>query len=283
MRKCPMTTFYLLSSHTWFLTALMVLIVPVSNLNAQDEGDYEDPTEVFWGDDEEEYTDDEEYYDEEDAFYEDDTSEYYDDDEYYDDESEYYDEEDFYEDDESGYYDDEEYSDDEGEYEEEDVTDTELADLATQMGYSLNISGASPGFVNHDLNTYNNNPQINFRLSVEFPLLMQVLGVRFRFGAEVGNFGFENYLPQGGKFSGITAMGLLAFPAGPGKLKIGAGLIGSSFGFSGETTWGFSIGNTLELRGGVRSTTALNVVDDKKGNLGTASWVDGLIMLGFNL
>ncbi len=137
--------------------------------------------------------------------------------------------------------------------------------------------------MNHDLNSYNNSPQVNFRLSVEFPLLMQILGVRFRFGAEVGNFGFENYKPIGGKFSGMTAMGLLAFPAGPGKLKIGVGLIGNTFGISGETSYGFAIGNTLEIRGGVRSTTALNVTDDKGNNIGIGSWVDGLIMLGFNL
>ena len=151
------------------------------------------------------------------------------------------------------------------------------------MGYSLNISGASPGFVNHPLNTYNNNPQANFRLSVEFPLLMQMMGVRFRFGVEIGNFGFENYLPIGGKISGLTAMGLLAFPAGPGKIILAAGLIENRFGFSAESSYGFSIGNTLELRAGVRSTTAWNVIDDKSNDLGTVSWVDGLIMLGFNL
>jgi hypothetical protein len=151
------------------------------------------------------------------------------------------------------------------------------------MGYSMSISGASPGFVNNPLNTYNNNPQANFRLSVEFPLLMQLMGVRFRFGAEIGNFGFENYLPVSGKYSGITAMGLLAFPAGPGKVKLGAGLIGNTFGISAEMTYGFSLGNTLELRAGVRSTTAWNVTDDKSNELGTISWLDGLIMLGFNL
>ena len=118
---------------------------------------------------------------------------------------------------------------------------------------------------------------------MEFPLLMQLLGVNFRFGAEVGNFGFENYLPIGGKFSGITAMGLVAFPAGPGKLKIGAGLIGNTFGVSGESSYGLSIGNTLELRGGIRYTSAFNVADDKENEIGLASWVDGIVMLGFNL
>lgn len=227
---------------SWLIVILIVMMIPISTLNAQDE-DYDDPTEVFWGDDEE------------DEFYDDDTSEYYEDDEYYED----------------------------GEFEEDEFSDTELADTAERMGYSLNISGASPGFVNHPLNTYNNNPQANFRLSVEFPLLMQMMGVRFRFGVEIGNFGFENYLPIGGKISGLTAMGLLAFPAGPGKIILAAGLIENRFGFSAESSYGFSIGNTLELRAGVRSTTAWNVIDDKSNDLGTVSWVDGLIMLGFNL
>ena len=240
---------------------LIVVMIPITTLNAQDE-DYDDPTEVFWGDDEEDSFE-EEYY-EEGEFYDDDTSEYYEDDEFYE-------EDDFYDEDSFDFYEDDEFS------------DTELADTAARMGYSLNISGASPGFVNHPLNTYNNNPQANFRLSVEFPLLMQMMGVRFRFGVEIGNFGFENYLPIGGKISGLTAMSLLVFPAGPGKIILAAGLIGNRFGFSAESSYGFSIGNTLELRAGLRSTTAWNVIDDKSNDLGTVSWVDGLIMLGFNL
>lgn len=274
MRKCSANTTFYLFKQSWLMIAFILFIIPFSNLNAQDE-DYEDPTEVFWGDEEEEYAEDDEYY-EDDEFYDEDTSEYYEDDEFYEDE--------FYEDDTSEYYEDDEfYEEDEGEFEEEDLSETELADTAKRMGYSLNISGASPGFVNHVLNSYNNNPHVNFRLSVEFPLLMQLMGVRFRFGAEVGNFGFENYLPVGGQFSGITAMGLLAFPAGPGKLKIGTGLVGSTFGISGESSYGFAIGNTLELRGGIRYTGAFNVIDDKNNALDFVSWVDGLIMLGFNL
>ncbi len=249
----------------WLAIAFILIMIPFSGLNAQDE-DYEDPTEVFWGDDEEE---DDSY--EDDEFYDDDTSDYYEDDEFYDDDT-------------SDYYEDEDFDESDSEFEEEgDLSETELADKANSIGYSLNISGSSPSFVNHDMNSYNNSPQINFRLSVEFPLLMQMMGVRFRFGVEIGNFGFENYLPIGGKISGLTAMGLLAFPAGPGKIILAAGLIENRFGFSAESSYGFSIGNTLELRAGVRSTTAWNVIDDKSNDLGTVSWVDGLIMLGFNL
>ena len=253
------------SNLSWLIIILIVMMIPISTLNAQDE-DYDDPTEVFWGDDDEDSFEDE--------FYDDDTSEYYEDDEFYE-------EDDFYDEDSSDFYEDDEFDD--SEFEEDEFSDTELVDTAARMGYSLNISGASPGFVNHPLNTYNNNPQANFRLSVEFPLLMQMMGVRFRFGVEIGNFGFENYLPIGGKISGLTAMGLLAFPAGPGKLKIGAGLVGNTFGVTGESTYGFAIGNTLEIRGGVRYTSAFGVKDNKKNDIGLASWLDGLIMLGFNL
>jgi hypothetical protein len=44
----------------WLMIAF-IIIIPISYLNAQDE-DYEDPTEVFWGDEEEDESfDDEEY------------------------------------------------------------------------------------------------------------------------------------------------------------------------------------------------------------------------------
>jgi len=241
--------------------------MPNSPLYAQ--SDYQDPTEVFWGDDE--------YADE-------DTSGYFEDDEYYDeDTTDYYEDDEYYEDDTSDYGADDEYYDDEYDGGEEELSDIELADVAKQLGYSLNISGASPGFVSYGLANYNNNPQVNFRLSIEFPLLLQFAGVRFRFGAEFGNFGFENFKPVGGKFSGVTAMGLLAFPAGPGKLKVGAGLVGSTLGVTGESSYGFAIGNTLELRGGIRYTGAFGVKDTNKLDMGYISWIDGLIMLGFNL
>ena len=49
------------------------------------------------------------------------------------------------------------------------------------MGWSIDISGSSPRFVNESLMTWNSS--VNLRASVEAPFLMQVMGMRF--GADV--------------------------------------------------------------------------------------------------
>ena len=54
-----------------------------------------------------------------------------------------------YEDDEEEYEDDEEYEDQEEEYEDDfDSEDINLADAAESMGWSIDISGSAPRFVN---------------------------------------------------------------------------------------------------------------------------------------
>ena len=114
-------------------------------------------------------------------------------------------------------------------------------------------------------------------------MLLQIVGVRFRLGAEVGTFKFTNGKPIGGVYSGIQAVGLLSFPAGPGQVRIGGGIVGKGFGFVAENSYGFALGDALDIRLGIRSTTALNVKDDKDNVLGTASWLDGLVILGISL
>jgi len=216
---------------------------------------------------------------------------------YYEDDSLYYGEDSLYYDEDSLYYygDDSLYYDDVGiEYEGSDYydetgepippgefSDLELADQARKMGYTVTFTGSSPGYVSHALTTYNS--KTDYRISVEFPLLMQIAGVRFRFGVEFGKFSFTNYLPIGGQYAGNTVIGLLSFPAGPGQVKIGYGRIGGFNGFIAENSYGFAIGNVLGLRVGIRSTTGLNVENSQKAKLGTASWMDGFISLGFNL
>ena len=78
-------------------------------------------------------------------------------------------------------------------------------------------------------------------------------------------------------------MGIISFPAGPGKIKFGLGLVGSSAGFSMEASYGLRIGEMLEIRGGIRSTEALTAKTSESAEIGRAGWMDGQIVLGINL
>jgi hypothetical protein len=252
------TLSFLIGNAQVFLWALLSLLIlaPTSSLYAQDSDDVDD-VEEFFGDDEE-YEDDE---------YEDD--EYLDDDEYEDDE---------YEDDE---YEDDEYEDDEDEFDESEDNEV-LSDEAENLGYTIDLQGGSPRFVNKNIIDWGSN--VDIRGSVEFPVLMQVLGMKFRFGAEIGTFNFTHTLPPGtDTYTGISAMGILAFPAGPGKIKIGTGIVGSSPGFIMEATYGIRIGGILDIRGGFRSTEVINATTKEDVGLGHTGWVDGIIVLGINL
>lgn len=256
----------------WFIGLFFFFTLGNLSLEAQT-SEEENPIEVFWGEEDSTEYDttyyDDEYYDDEyydDEYYEDDTLGYddYYDDEYYAEDSLYYDE-----------YGDEIYAD------EEENPDIALADAAKNKGFTLSLTGASPGFVNHPLMTYNS--KTDFRASLEFPLLLQMGGVRFRIGFEFGTFDFSNYLPAGGKISGQLYNGFLSFPAGPGQIRLGMGMAGGTTDFVAETTYGFAIGNAVELRAGVRATVISGAVNSKGIDLGTASWMDGMLTLGVTL
>ena len=106
---------------------------------------------------------------------------------------------------------------------------------------------------------------------------------------EVGSFKFENAkfnednpaIKLGETFSGITAMGIISFPAGPGKIKFGLGLVGSSPGFSMEASYGFELESCSKLEAD-RSTEALTAKTSESAEIGRAGWMDGQIVLGIN-
>ena len=267
-----------------FLFTFFVILTPFSIVIAQEEeGAVE---EIFWGDEDEE----EDFGDFEDEFSDDeegeeDSGDF--DDEFSEEEEDFGDFDDEFSDDEfsDDEFSDDEFSDDEegddfSEAFEEDPEES-LLEAQTRMGYTLNLIGSSPGFVNHQLRTYNSG--MDFRATFEFPMLLEMGPFRFRLGAELGTFKFTNYKPIGGTYSGVHVTGILSFPAGPGQVRLGAGMVGKGFGFIAENSYGFAIGDALDLRVGVRSTTSFGAADDKSNKLGTVSWMDGILILGVSL
>ena len=274
IERSPYSIFSILAK-IFLLAILFLLVLPTTSVvHAQDP---DEEGEIFWGSDEEE----------EDDEYADDEEEYLDEEEY----EEEYEEEDEDEEDEEDFYeeeDDEVDEDDEEEYDEEDAfedEDTGLADEAEDLGWSIDVSGSSPRFVNEALMTWNSS--INVRASIEAPLLMEVMGMKLRFGAEFGNYGFEDSMPpQTAELKGTTAMGLVSFPIGPGKIKIGVGVIGKSVGSMFEASYGLRLGS-LNARVGVRYATILTPGTDVQENWITVpsslGWMDGLVAVGINL
>ena len=242
-----------------FFLMFFVLFVPFSSLVGQEEDGSTE--EIFWGDDEEEAIDFGEEFD----FSDDEEGE-----------GDFEDFEDEFSDEEFGDEETEDFSDDFADEPQESISA-----VSSRLGYTLNIIGSSPGFVNHQLRTYNSG--MDFRAAFEFPMLLEMGPFRFRLGAEVGTFKFTNYKPIGGTYSGVHVTGILSFPAGPGQVRLGGGMVGKGFGFIAENSYGFALGDALDIRLGIRSTTALNVTDDKSNKLGTVSWLDGIIVLGVSL
>ena len=239
----------------------ILLVTPLDVTYAQD-----DSGEIFWGEDQEE---DEEFFEEDEEFLEDD--------EFDEDPDAFFDEEEG----------EDEFYEDEGEFEEEEfdegeLSSTELSDAALKVGYTLTIHGASPGLVSHSLYTYNS--FVNFRLGIEMPILMQVLGIRFRLGAELGTMKFEDYYPPAtAKYSGMTVIGLVSIPSGASQVKIGGGLIGGGVGTMLESTYGFTVGNALGIRLGMRYMGSAGAKNSEDSTLGVASWLEGVFILAVTL
>ena len=196
-----------------------------------------------------------------------------------------------FEDDPDAFFDEEEgedeFYDDEGEFEEEEfdegeLSSTELSDAALKVGYTVTIHGASPGLVSHSLYTYNS--FVNFRLGVELPILMQVMGIRFRLGAELGTMKFEDYYPPAtATYSGMTLIGLVSIPSAASQVKIGGGLVGGSVGTIVESTYGFTVGNALGVRLGLRYTGSVAAKNSEEKKLGVASWLEGVLILAVTI
>ena len=245
----------------WIPCLLFIfLLTPLEIIYAQD-----DDSGEFWGEEE----DDEEFFEEDEEFLEEDEE---------------------FEDDPDAFFDEEEgdeFYEDEGEFEEDEfdegeLSSTELSDAAMKVGYTITIHGASPGLVSHALYTYNS--FVNFRVGVELPILMQIMGIRFRLGGELGTVKFEDYYPPAtATYSGMTLLGLVSIPAGASQVKLGGGLVGGSVGMMVESTYGFTVGNALGVRLGMRYTGSTGAKNSEETTLGVASWLEGVFVLAVTI
>ena len=256
------------SCYTWMILSLIV-ITPSEYVQAQDP---DEEGEIFWGDDEDEDLG-------EDEFEED---EYLDDEDYYDEDEE---EEDYGLDDEDeDYYDDNRFIDEEDDYGED---EEQIANEIDRSGWSIDISGSTPRLVNYTLWKEFSladsawTPTMDGRISIEAPYMFNLLGLRFRAGAEFGTFGFIDLSPREAEIKGVSALALVSIPAGPGKIKLGSGIFGTSFGFMFEATYGIALGS-LDVRIGMRSTEIMSATDSADRSFGHLGWMDGLMVLGVN-
>ncbi|MFQ6608898.1 MAG: hypothetical protein ACE5EE_10235 [Fidelibacterota bacterium] len=249
----------------FFIIFGSLILSSPSIIFAQDEDEDEG---VFW--------EDEEYFDEDTTeYFDEDTSEFYEDEFYYDEE----DTADFYygDEDTADFFEDEYIY---GEEEEDELTDLEFAEEGERQGYTVQLTAASPGYVNHTLETWNS--KIDFRVNVDLPMLMEVGPVKFRIGAELGSFSFKNYLPVGGEFSGISVLGVLSFPAGPSTVQVGGGIMGSSPAIMASQSFGINIA-AFNIRVGIRTTMAFNLPEGFKTTDVSANWLDGFVSIGYTL
>lgn len=254
--------------YVWIVLSFMILI-PDSNVYAQDP---DEEGEIFWGDEDDDELGADEFEEED---------EYLEDEDYYDDDEE---EEDYSEDEEEDYSEDSGLFDDEDDYEEEEA---EAASELDRSGWSVDLSGSTTRLVNYTLwKEYGLleeiwEPKMDGRVSIEAPYMFNLLGLRFRAGAEFGTFGFTDLTPRGAELKGVSAVALVSIPAGPGKIKIGSGLFGKSMGFMFEATYGIALG-ALDIRIGMRSTEVMSATDSIDRSLGHLGWMDGLMVLGVN-
>ena len=253
-----------------FLVITLFLVVP--GLAQEEEEFFEEEFDEEFMDDEE-FLDDDEFLDEEDTFLEGDE----------------FGEDDLFED--EG---DLEFG---GELEEEPEED--FGEEDNRLGITVQIVGALPGLPGNTSGgtgvfypTYKNSaltkwvsPTPFFRISVDFPNYLELGSIGFRTGVDIGIASFESdpdVLPVDGKFGGITAFGVATTTFGVTNLKLGVGIVGSSPAYMASQSFGFALGPSLDLRLGIRATTAYGPPEEIKREGTHASWVDAFVAFGIS-
>jgi hypothetical protein len=132
----------------------------------------------------------------------------------------------------------------------------------------IKLSVASPAYVSTDLMTWNST--VDFRGSAEFPAV--IFGTVP--GIDISTFKFENALPLGGVYSGISVFGTLSRPLFPGKLTGGLGLVGISPGGFLQQSYDFTFAERFAVSVDFRLTFTSNMMGDDEIERGFNSWFD---------
>ena len=234
--------------------------VGVHPLYAQEE---EEEEGIIWGEEEEGF--DEDFFGEDEEFF-DEGEESFDDEfgaeeEFGDDLDEFLEEDEFLD----------EESDEEGFEDEEDF----------EAGWDVNVSVASTAFANSTLATWNS--FVDLRAGVNTPFFFELGSIVMRLGAEISTFKFDNYMPEGGKYSGVGVFGIISIPSGNSQLQVGLGLVGTSPAVTIGQSFGVRLNDQMELRFGFRSTTGLTVPTQLTNYGSTTGWLDGGISINYFL
>ena len=233
-------------------------LTSISSLYAQeefDEGidfDFDDEEGIMWGDDEESN---------------DDTFDDF-----------FSDEDDFFSDDEESFDDLDEFLEEDEEIVEEFETASNQQDVI-EYGYEINLSSSSPSYVNNTLMNWNS--FVDFKIGFDTPFTLKLSSITFRLGAEIITYSFKNYLPVGGKFSGLGFMGVLTIPAGTSNFTISGGLLSSSPAFSVGQSFGIPYGDNIVFKISSRANFLISPPDNLKEYGAQASWLEGAFTFSY--
>ena len=189
-------------------------------------------------------------------------------------------EDDFFSEDEDSFDDLDEFLDEDEEILEE-VLQASNRQQVIDYGYEINLSSSSPSYVNKTLMTWNS--FVDIKLGVDTPFTLTLYSLTFRLGAEITTYSFKNYLPTGGKFSGLGFMGVLIIPAGSSNFLISGGLIGSTPTISLGQSFGISYGDNIIFKISSRANMLASVPDQLKQYGTKASWFEGALTVSYLL
>ena len=118
---------------------------------------------------------------------------------------------------------------------------------------------------------------MDMRFSMEFPLVIASIVP----GISISDFTFKNALPVKGVFEGISVFGTLSRPLFPGKLSVGAGLIGSEPGAFLQQAYEFTLWDRILVAADFRITWVSSLNGGEAVTWFDVGFSPGIILFNF--